>query len=129
MAMDLLSPPSAPSSDESSVGPSTSPTTPEWSPYLPQRADKDFDSRVVQLPAAQPGALSSDYLGPAALPDHFISNVCVVGAGYVGKRLTYHFCPCGKEKAETNSACHRRSHGRCASPPQSRCPRHRARPR
>lgn len=69
--MDFLTPPSA--SSEDSVGPSTSQTTPERSPYLPP-----------QRSAALSSAPSSSGLGPAALPDHFISNVCVVGAGYVG---------------------------------------------
>jgi hypothetical protein len=76
--MDFLTPPSA-ASDESSVGPSTSPTTPEWSPYLPPQRPATLST------APSSAALSSDGLGPAALPDHFISNVCVVGAGYVGK--------------------------------------------
>ena len=77
--MDFLTPPSA-SSDESSVGPSTSPTTPDWSPDLPPQR---LAATLSTAPSS--AALSSDGLGPAALPDHFISNVCVVGAGYVGK--------------------------------------------
>ena len=80
----------ASSSDESSYGPSTGPTTPEWSPYLPpQRADRSFDSRAASLGGAR-ASFSTLGLGPAALsntPESELNvrNVCVIGAGYVGK--------------------------------------------
>jgi hypothetical protein len=71
------------SSDESSVeAVSTGPTTPNWSPYLfPQTASPDFDSRVSEGRAST----GSSNIGPAAIQDRSVRNVCVIGAGYVGK--------------------------------------------
>jgi hypothetical protein len=68
------------SSDESSFdASSTGPTTPEWSPYLlPQTAGSDA------RPTVNFGAHN---IGPSALQDQPIRNVCVIGAGYVGKAV------------------------------------------
>jgi hypothetical protein len=82
----------ASSSDESSFGSSTAPTSPEWSPLLPaQTTRSDLEDRLRRLNYASSSRGSegniSDILGPAALSGNnsAVSNVCVIGAGYVGK--------------------------------------------
>jgi hypothetical protein len=79
------------SSDESSVDASTGPTTPEWSPYIiPQHPDRYMDSRLGRMNEER-APFTSYGLGPAALTEEAyeangsIRNVCVIGAGYVGK--------------------------------------------
>lgn len=78
------------SSGESAFDVSTVPTTPELSPVIePQTSDKNRGTRFV----SQERSVSvSELLGPAALSggadaDLAIRDVCVIGAGYVGKIL------------------------------------------
>jgi hypothetical protein len=83
-------------SDESTIDPSTAPTTPDgslsFSPVLQAAQLLDaFDGRAgVQ---ARPGRGSSATLDLDGTSPMVVKNICCVGAGYVGElRLYYKFC-------------------------------------
>jgi hypothetical protein len=78
------------SSGESSSDISTGPTSPELSPLLePQIGLKNHGSRLASHRESR-SAFDRNSLGPSALSDSddaslAVRDVCVIGAGYVGK--------------------------------------------